>query len=302
MASPFELEVTISSAKDLKNVNWRHGDLKPYAVVWVDPTSKFSIKVDQDGDTCPVWNETLVIPLYSPIEDSTLSIDIIHAYAAEDVKPLIGSARIPISEIVNDVGIGEWAERSLKLKRPSGRPHGKLNVNILVRRPRYRAPDPYYAPPYGVPPPATSRDYQSAHSSYPYQNQNPNPSPYASAPSGYPYNPPGGYPQGTYGAGQGGYPQETGQGYGSVQGGYPQGTGQGYGSGPGPEYSAVQQEKKNKKLGMGTGLAIGAVAGVLGGLVLAEGVEHVEHKIADDAAEKVEEDSAYDDGGYGGYG
>jgi hypothetical protein len=50
---------------------------------------------------------------------------------------------------------------------------------------------------------------------------------------------------------------------------------------------------------MGAGLAIGAVGGVLGGLALAEGIDYVEDKIADDAADKVEDDLAYgdDDGG-----
>ncbi|PIA34221.1 hypothetical protein AQUCO_03800067v1 [Aquilegia coerulea] len=298
---PLEVEIKISSANDLKNVNWKHGDLKPYAVVWVDPNSKFSTKVDEKGDTCPIWDETLVLPLTSPIQDSTLSIDIVHAYAAKDTKPLIGSARISIQEIVDDVGIGEWANRTLKLKRPSGRPHGRLEVKILVREPRYRGPDPYYAPPspsYAVPP-ATSRNIQEA---YPYTNPSPTSYPYASAPTGYPsaatgypYNPPG-YTQQTYGAP--GYAQQT-----SGTPGYTQ---QAYGA-PGytqpinaaPGYSGGVQQHKGSKFGAGTGLAVGAVAGVLGGLALAEGVDYVEDKIADDVEERVADDLGYDDGAYG---
>jgi hypothetical protein len=46
---------------------------------------------------------------------------------------------------------------------------------------------------------------------------------------------------------------------------------------------------------MGAGLAIGAVGGVLGGLALAEGIDYVEDKIADDVAEKVEDNLAYGD-------
>lgn len=254
---PLELELTVSSAKDLKNVNWRHGDLKPYAVVWVDPSAKSTTKVDDAGDTCPVWNEKLVIPLTSPVEDSTLHIDIVHAYAEEDTKPLIGSARISVREIVDDVGFGEWAQLSLKLKRPSGRPQGKLEIKALVRQPGYRAPDPYYAPPYGVPPPPP----QTA----PYPN-------YASAPSGYPYA----YTEPGYGA-----PAYTRGAYGAP----------GY-SGP------VEERKSGSKFGVGTGLAVGAVAGVLGGLAIGEGVDYVEDKIADDAANKVEDDLGYDDGDY----
>ncbi|KAF5201675.1 Calcium-dependent lipid-binding (CaLB domain) family protein [Thalictrum thalictroides] len=276
MSAYHEVEIKICSANDLKNVNWRHGDIKPYAVVWVDPKSKFSTKVDDNGDICPIWDETLVLPLTYPIQDSTLSIDIVHAYAAKDTKPLIGSVQIPIQEIVDDVGIGNWAHRTLKLKRPSGRPHGRLEVKILVREPRYRGPDPYYAPPpsYGVPPP-TSRNYQE---DYRYPNQNPYP--YASAPpSGYPYNPPGYPQQQTYGAP--GYPQQ-----------------QTYGA---PGYSGdVVQQKKGSKFGVGTGLAVGAVAGVLGGLALAEGIDYVEDKIADDVEKKIADDLVYDDDdGYG---
>ncbi|CAO2838787.1 unnamed protein product [Amaranthus hypochondriacus] len=284
MAAKYEVEVTLTSAKDLKNVNWRHGPNKPYAVIWVDPDRKVSSRVDEEGDTCPQWNQTLVIPLDRPIEDATLHIDIVHAYAAEDTKPLIGSAKIPLREIVDDVGIGSRVSRSLKLKRPSGRPHGKLEIEVAVKQPRYHAPEPYNAPPYGV-----SRDtgYGAA--------------PYAAPPAGYPaYTapPPGGYPYGqpTYAQpsyAQPGYAPPT-----YAQPGYGQPGGYGYGQG-GP----VMEEKKSKFGGMGTGLAVGAVAGALGGLALAEGFDQLEDHIADEAAERVESDVAdggYDDGDFGG--
>ncbi|KAM3319962.1 protein SRC2 [Capsicum chacoense] len=220
MGSRFEVEVKISSAKDLKNVNWRYGRLKPYAVVWVDPKGKCSTKVDDNGDTNPCWNEKLVIPLYAPIEESTLYVDVVHANAPEGVKPLIGSGKLPLRDVVDSVGIGNLTERLLELKRPSGRPHGKVKVEVCVRDPRYRAPDPYYAARYGVPPPgskdypappqpyggsgsrdypappAGSRDYPAPPQPYggvsgsygapasPY----PSPAPYAAPPSGYPYS------------------------------------------------------------------------------------------------------------------
>ncbi|XP_052187892.1 protein SRC2 homolog [Diospyros lotus] len=276
MASGYEVEVTITSAKDLKNVNWRHGPLRPYAVAWVDPKSKCSTNVDKERDTCPYWNHSLVIPLDAPIEDSTLFIDIVQADAAEDTKPLIGSARLRLREVVDEAGLGRRAPRKLELKRPSGRPHGKLEVEVSVRGPPYRAPDPYYAPPYGVPP-ASSRDYYAAPPSYggnpyaaPPASGNPYASPYQAAPpSGYPYAaaPPYGQPSGGYG-------QEY--------------------------YGQPPKEEKKSKYGLGTGLAVGAVAGVLGGLVIGEAAEAVEDKIADDAAERVEDDFANDDGGFDG--
>ncbi|KAL2556842.1 uncharacterized protein Fot_01581 [Forsythia ovata] len=122
------------------------GKLKLYAVVWVDPNAKLY---------AVVWVD------------------------------LIGFAKLPLQEVVDDVRFGSLLEKKLELKRPSGRPHGKLEVNGSVREPRYRVPDPYYAP-YGVP---TVRP--------PTVNQ----------PSGYPYGAPSygqpGYGQPSYG--QGGY-------------------------------------------------------------------------------------------------
>ncbi|KAK6155672.1 hypothetical protein DH2020_009920 [Rehmannia glutinosa] len=267
MGSRYEVEITITSAKDLKNVNWRHGKLSPYAVVWVDPKNKCSTRVDEEGDTSPHWDDKLIILFDSPIEDSTLHIDIVHANAAEDTKPLIGSAKLHLRDLVDD---------KLELKRPSGRPQGKVEVKVSVREPRYRAPDPYYAPPYGVPPPGT-RDYPAP----PYASPYGAPPAYAAPPAGYPaYGAPPSYGQPGYG--------QTGYGQGGYYGQQSYGQGSYYG----------QEEKKSKFGGMGTGLAVGAVAGALGGLALAEGVDALEDNIADDVADRVEDDLGYDGDDY----
>ncbi|KAH7669566.1 C2 domain-containing protein [Dioscorea alata] len=288
MASRYEVEVTISSARDLKNVNWRHGDLKPYVVVWIDPAAKSSTKADVDGDTDPVWDEKLIIPLGDrSIQDAVLSIDVVHAGAAEDVKPLIGSARLPLREVVDEAGFGGKVSRSLKLKRPSGRPHGRIEVKVAVKEPA-RYYDPYPAP-YGA---GVSRDYRDPYGYAPQPYSAPPPSgyPYAAPPSGYPSAPPpSGYP---YGAAappppMGAYDQAR---YGTAPPPPPMGA---YGQ---AGYGAAPVEKKKSGMGMGTGLAVGAAAGVLGGLALAEGVDYLEDKVADDAAEKVEDDLGY---GYG---
>ncbi|MQM07981.1 hypothetical protein Taro_040834 [Colocasia esculenta] len=277
MASRYEVEVTVVSAKNLKNVNWRHGDLHPYAVVWVDPAAKCSTKVAIDGDgEDPVWDEKLVVPLGHDrsLDDAVLSIDIVHANAEKDTKPLVGSARLPLREIVDEVGIGGKATRSLKVKRPSGRPQGKLEIRVAVKEPpRYYEPPPpgtrSYAPPYGQ----QSRDYWGG-APYAYGA-----SPYgAPPPTGYPYGapPPSGYPY-----------SEPPVGYGAAPA---YGQSSSYAQQP---YAAVGEKKS--KMGMGTGLAVGAAAGLLGGLALAEGVDYVEDKIADDVADRVENDLGYDD-------
>ncbi|KAF5732377.1 actin cytoskeleton-regulatory complex protein pan1 [Tripterygium wilfordii] len=276
MASRYEIELYITSANDLKNVNWRYGPLRPYAVVWVDPDKKCSSRVDEEGDTNPYWDEKLLVPLPpGPIEDHTLHIDIVHAGGKEDVKPLIGSARLNLGEFIDESGVGQKANRTLKLKRPSGRPQGKLEIKLEVRDQRYREPE-YYAPPYGaggareyVPPPPSS--YGAPYAAAP---QNPY---YASpAPSGYPS---GGYNYGQPAYGNPSYGQES----------------YGYGRGSYGQYGKAEEEKKSKFGGMGTGLAVGAVAGAVGAIAIAEGVDALEDNIADDVAEKVEDD--YYDGG-----
>ncbi|CAN6461628.1 unnamed protein product [Victoria cruziana] len=286
---PLELELTVSSAKDLKNVNWRYGDLSPYVVVWVDQDTKLTTKVDDQNDTSPIWNEKLIVPVRGPrLEDAVLSIDVVHVNASGETKPLVGSARLPLKEVVDEVGFNERYAKSLKLKRPSGRPQGKIEVKVTVREIRYPAPSPYPQP-YGQ----TTRDY---HPAYPYAGSAKYADPYGAPPAPY------GAPPVPYGAPPAGYPGAYGGGYGyeaPVQQQYYGGYDAGYGTGA-PAASAP--DKKGSKFGgVGAGLAVGAVAGVLGGLVLAEGVDHIEDKIADKAADKIEDDFG-GDGDYGGYG
>ncbi|KAK9665489.1 hypothetical protein RND81_14G115000 [Saponaria officinalis] len=294
MASRYDVEVTITSAKDLKNVNWRHGPNKPYVVVWVDPDRKVTTRVDEEGDTSPRWDQTLVVPLDRPIHDAVLYIDVVHANAEEDTKPLIGSAKLPLRDVVDEVGFGISFPKTLKLKRPSGRPHGKLEVEVTVREPRHQYPDPYAAPAYGVTRESSPYGSAAPYAAPPYSGASsaygPTP-PYAAAPAGYPYGQPA-YPA-QPGYGQPGYAQPGYSQPGYGQPGYDQ---PGYG-----QAGYVEEKKKSKFGGMGTGLAVGAVAGALGGLALAEGFDQLEDHIADDAADRVEDDFADDGGDDGGW-
>jgi len=305
---PIDVELTVLSARDLKNVNWRYGDLRPYAVAWVDPDIKVSTRVDQDGDTNPSWDEKLTIPVGNrPLEDAELTIEIVHEKPSELTKPLVGTARIPLSQVLDEVGFEEKLERTLKLKRPSGRPQGKLVILIGLREKRW--PEPQYAQPYG------SRGYNPNYPAYPSQQYpyanppagyaNP-PAGYANPPAGYPYSyqPPNPYaqpsPYGQPNPYPGSNPSPYGGSYyneappvGSSSGGYSAAK-----ATPAPYYG--QPEKpKSSKFGMGTGLAVGAVAGALGGLALGEVVNYEEDKIEDRAAERVEDNLGYDDD-YGG--
>ncbi|KAG5526378.1 hypothetical protein RHGRI_032607 [Rhododendron griersonianum] len=130
-------------------VNWRHHSrLKLYAVVWVDPrSSKYATGVDERGGTCPRWDHKLEIPFNTPVDDSCLHIDVVHVESAEGTNQLVlvGSARLPL----RDVDLGEPAvNKKLELTpRPSGSPHGNVDVKVAVRETRgYHAPDPYYGP------------------------------------------------------------------------------------------------------------------------------------------------------------
>eukprot|EP01018_Ginkgo_biloba_P034334 Gb_40950 [translate_table: standard] len=309
---PVDVEITISSARDLKNVNWREGDLRPYAVAWIDPEYKVSTKVDEEGDTSPSWNEKLTIPVNKPLEDAELTIEIVHQKPSELTKPLVGTARIPLAEVLDEVGFDEKLERTLKLRRPSGRPQGKLDVAIRLREKRW--PAPQYPPPAGYAQPYTTREWQGyPPQGYPQPGYPPNYPSYAPPPPGQ-YS----YPSQPYASPPVGYPNPYGNPY-SQSGGSPYydnpvGSSGGYvgaSAPPAPGYidtTNPEKQKGSSKFGLGTGLAVGAVAGVLGGLALDEAVHYGEEKIEDNVAEKVESDLAaqqgFDDYGgddYGGY-
>uniref|UniRef100_A0A0E0B6X1 C2 domain-containing protein n=1 Tax=Oryza glumipatula TaxID=40148 RepID=A0A0E0B6X1_9ORYZ len=280
-ASRYEVEVTVASARDLKNVNWRNGDLKPYAVVWIDDGAKCSTRVDLDNADNPTWDDKLTVPLppSTRLDDAVLYLDVVHANATDGVKPLVGSARLPLRDVLADTGIGARASRSLRLKRPSGRPHGRLEVRVAVREPkRYYDPSPAYPAPY---------HQQSSRDPYAYGNTTTGGYGYAyggALPAPYSAAPPAGYPSAYGGA------APTQPAYGSTA--PPQPAAVSYGAPP-------VDAKKKSKMGMGGGLAVGAAAGVLGGLALAGGASYLENKFEDRVAERVEEDRY--GGGGGGY-
>ncbi|XP_048137113.1 uncharacterized protein LOC115746022 [Rhodamnia argentea] len=147
MYSPalLDLEITVISAKHLKNVNWRSGDLKPYATFSLDhdPYLRLSTRPDDSGSTRPVWNEILTIPLTaaSPA-DAILTVEVFHSKPSETPKPLVGSSRFPLSHLIDSEGDAPRVY-ALDLYRPSGRPQGKLRIKLAVRE-RPRPPPPRY--------------------------------------------------------------------------------------------------------------------------------------------------------------
>ncbi|KAK7311256.1 hypothetical protein RJT34_09275 [Clitoria ternatea] len=265
-----DLDLTIVSAKHLKNVNWKNGDLKPYVVFWVDPDRRLATKSDESGSTSPVWNERFTLPLSLPLHDSFLTLEIFHSKPSDTPKPLVATLRLPLKDL-HDLHDSSRL-RKFPLSRPSGRPHGKIHLKLgLLPRPQsfdYPNPNPNPNPqfvcyrgytPSPSPPPSP---YTTSYTSYPDSYSSYYPGYYSAPPPPPPPRPFFDRPV-TY-------------------------------SGPtGPsaplEYSSSFDPKpKGPKLGLGAGLAIGAAAGALGGLALDEGLRYEEEKIA----ERVENDVA----------
>ncbi|KAF8394938.1 hypothetical protein HHK36_018877 [Tetracentron sinense] len=283
-----DLDITIISAKHLKNVNWRHGDLKPYAIFWLDPDRRISTKPDDSASTRPVWNERFTLPITPSLPESLLTLEIFHSKPSQTPKPLVGTLRFPLKDLLHSDDSN--LIRTFELRRPSGRPQGKIRMKLAIReRPPPPPPDyhithlpSYY---YSTAPPPT-RDYRG-YSPSPYSGHLPSPPP-APAPSPPPASP---YSYGTYSDPYSGYYS----GYYSQPPPPPRpffDRASNYGGPSAPvDFPPYDQRAKGSKMGLGTGLAVGAVAGAMAGLALDEGLKYEEEKIA----ERVESDMAASD-------
>ncbi|XP_057953219.1 protein SRC2 homolog [Malania oleifera] len=290
---PLDLDITIVSAKHLKNVNWRHGDLKPYAIFWLDPDHRIATKPDDAGSTRPVWNERFTVPIATPLQDSLLTLEIFHSKPSETPKPLVGTLRSPLTDLL---GLDEAASnpiRTLELRRPSGRPQGKIRIKLTLRErpspppPQITPPPSYYYSTAPSPPPNPARDYREYSPPPPYGTAHPPPPPPPANTLPYSYgaysDPYQGYYPGYYSMPPPPLPPRP----------FFDRTAPNYNVPSGPsapvDYSSYDHKQKGgSKMGVGAGLAVGAVAGTLGGLALEEGIKYEEEKIA----ERVESDIA----------
>ncbi|KAL6958709.1 hypothetical protein U1Q18_044565, partial [Sarracenia purpurea var. burkii] len=300
-SKPLDLDITIVSAKHLKNVNWRHGDLTPYAIFWVDSDRRLATKSDDSGSTRPVWNERFMLPLSLPLHESFLNIEMFHSKPSETSKPLIGTLQLALKDLVDPDDSTRL--RTFDLRRPSGRPQGKIRIKLAVReRPSPPAPDYHTAPPssyyYSTAPPHPVRDYKGYSPSPFTTSLLPPPAPPSASPSPlFPPPPPHRYPYGSYSDPYSGY-------YSGFYSPQPPPPGppppppprpffdrqSSYGGPSAPvDYAPYDQKQRSGKMGgFGTGLAVGAAAGALGGLALEEELKREEDKIA----EKVDSDFA----------
>ncbi|XP_078440835.1 C2 domain-containing protein [Wolffia australiana] len=257
MAMHRPLDLTILSAKDLKNVNF-FGKMDVYAIATLssNPNNPERTPVDRQGGKNPSWKGvTLRFFIPDGVDTGSLILSIVLRCEGALGDRHIGEVHVPVKEL--EAG-AEKSDRvvTYEVRRPSGRAKGALNFTIKIGEPvpappppnqmAYPAPAPAYAAPY--PPPAVdSKDNQPV-TAYP-----PGPS------SGYP--PPGAYP-----APQG-YPMYPPQGYGPPPPGYGYPP-PGYGYPPPPVMQPQHQQKKKNNLGMGLGA--GLVGGALGGLLIGD--------------------------------
>ncbi|KFK43060.1 hypothetical protein AALP_AA1G073200 [Arabis alpina] len=174
MASSEQLDVivTVVSAKNLKNVNWRNGDLKPYVVLYLDPENRLTTRFDDS--TKPVWNERITLPITRSVHESVLNVEVFHSNSSDLAKTLIGSVRFPLTRLIDSDGsmIHELIN-SLELVRPSGRPQGKIRLKLAIKeRP---IPPPPQQPPPPPRPQSQTQDYYSTPQGNHYYSPTPPP-------------------------------------------------------------------------------------------------------------------------------
>ena len=278
------LEITVCSAKDLKDVNM-FSKMDVYVVVMIaeDPRTKQKTPVDRDGGKSPKWNHKMKFVVHEAAAKQnrlTLVFQIKSDRALGDRD--IGEISVPVKELLDSDGDGEVdqpmkTERiaSYSVRTPSGKTKGTLDFSYKIGEKvdapavsEYGGASNYSEKKYGDEP-------VMAYPSYGYQAP-----PHGAAPmypppqqgAGHMYPPPqqgagyppqvAGYPPAGYSGGHG-YPQMA-PGY----GGYPPQQGAGYG------YPAqMAQKPKKKKGGMGMGLGLGA--GLLGGLLIGDMVSDI---------------------------
>ncbi|KEH34781.1 putative C2 domain-containing protein [Medicago truncatula] len=284
-----DLDLTIISAKHLKNVNWKTGDLKPYVVFWLDPDRRLATKSDDSGNTSPVWNERFTLPLSLPLQDSTLTLEIFHSKPSDTPKPLVATLRLPLKDLP-DLHHSTIVKK-FSVVRPSGRPQGKihLKISLLGRSPPPPSPPISQMFDYNntIPNPHPNPNPNSSNPSFVYYRGNSSSAP-SPPPSPSPYNYYTNYSDNNYSGGSyfpgyypgGAYPPPP-RPFFERTGSYAAAAGPSGPSAPLEYSSSFDPRPKGGKMGLGAGLAVGAAAGALGGLSLEEGMKYEERRLAD---------------------
>ncbi|KAM7279201.1 hypothetical protein ACFE04_006335 [Oxalis oulophora] len=287
------LDITLISAKDLKDVN-KFTTMDVYAVVSIngDPRTQQKTPVDKDCGIQPKWNYNMKFTIdesAAQLNALTIVVKLISDRTMGDKE--IGEVHLPVKELLDQSSKADGKDPhnvTYEVRLRNGKAKGSLNL-------AYKFGDKFSAA--AAPPPPVSVDAATKKlngsdpvTAYPAGQSGAYPgfAPPPPAPGAYP--PPQYYPQHPPPQhGYGGYPYHQPppqHGY----GGYPyhQPPPPGYGYGYPPQqggYGFVQQPMKPKKNKMGGGgLGLGLGAGLLGGLLVG------------DMMGDVSEAAAYDEG------
>ncbi|KAJ4951721.1 hypothetical protein NE237_028553 [Protea cynaroides] len=116
--------------------------LQTYALVWVNPTTKLSTRVDNVGGQNPTWNDNFIFRVSPDFLSSEISAVSVEIYAVGYLKDaLIGTARFLFGNYLSPAvsypakggaGVGIPSFIALHIRRPSGNFHGILNLGAMV--------------------------------------------------------------------------------------------------------------------------------------------------------------------------
>lgn len=94
------LQLTILSAQNLKKI-FRRQKMKAYAVAWIDPRAPHRTKIDEFGDTQPVWSQTFSFALPETSlqlpDQSHIKIEIYHQGPIR--SKFVGAASIALFDL-----------------------------------------------------------------------------------------------------------------------------------------------------------------------------------------------------------
>lgn len=92
-----EIELTILSAQDLKNVKLSGGAMTPYAVAWIHPNYKVSTPEHGQGGVKPCWNSVLRLTCdENSFQNSRITIEIYHHGSFSN--KLVGTVTVSLSD------------------------------------------------------------------------------------------------------------------------------------------------------------------------------------------------------------
>lgn len=281
------LDITLISAKDIKNVNLI-SKMDVYAIVWIDggdPSAIIRTPTHKEAGTDPKWNFQMKFALDDAAAQQNRLTLIIRLRCQRDLGDKdIGDVLIPIKEIIGQ-NVGDDKEEQLikyQVRRPYGKQKGELSLSykfsdkIVGEQTKSKSlEEPITAYPAKHAESGPSSGYQPPQGGYPPAGYPPQG---AYPPAGYPPQgayPPAGYPQqgAPPVAGYGYPPQQPYGGYPPQQayGGYP--PQQGYGGYPpqqGYGFAPVQKPHKKNKLGGKMGMGMGLLGGALGGMMIGD--------------------------------